>query len=400
MQFYILNNEYEIIGVVDTYESALWMPKYNDVGECEIYVPCDNEYLSLLQRGYYIYRYDDEMLCKIECVEIQTDVEKGDFLVCTGVDIATILSGRVIQSQTVFAGKVVEFIEKLLNDNVINAFEASRLIPKFRIDTSNFDEFADTIETSVFGEDLLQRIMTTCKSYNFGFRVRYDIVNGYLVFRLYRGKNRATTDSVEYVEFSPRFANIISSNYKEDDRNYKNVACVNYKDADEQTKVMWVYVGEEPRFEERREVYVDATNINRSVTYEELIEMFPTVRKDTAKSTYYITTGGKTVVVANYEISGEDSETKETITITDYTVEILARSIGVSALSQTRPVREYTGTVDTIDTYEYKTNYNLGDVVKVINEYGIEAEARITEIMESNDNDNGYVVEPKFEYLN
>jgi hypothetical protein len=53
-----------------------------------------------------------------------------------------------------------------------------------------------------------------------------------------------------------------------------------------------------------------------------------------------------------------------------------------------------------VDTYEYKTDYDLGDVVKIINEYGIEAEARVTEVMESEDNENGYTIEPKYEYHN
>lgn len=402
MQLYILDETYTMIGMVDTYESMLWMPKYNDVGECEIYVLCDNDYLSLLKKGHYIYRYDDDMFCKIECVEIQTDVENGDHYICIGMDIAQILSGRVIQSQTVFSGKVVNFIERLLLENVVNAPLASRLIPNFRIDTSNFAEFTETIETSAFGEDLLQRIISTCKSYNLGFRVSYDVSDGYLVFHLYKGKNKALATSEEYVEFSPQFANILTSTYKEDDRNYKNVACVRYKDVEEQTHVMWVYVDEEPRFEERRELSVDATNINRGVTFEELVELFPSVKKNATQSTYYITTGGKTIVVANYEIreANEGTEATETITITDYTVEKLARSIGIDALYQMRRVQEFAGDVDTFDSYVYKIDYNIGDVVKVINEYGIEAEAQITEVLESDDNENGHVIEPKFEYLN
>jgi hypothetical protein len=402
MQLYILDEDYSIIGMVDTYESALWVPKYNDVGECEIYIPCETDYLPLLKNGNYIYRYDDDMFCKIKCFEIKTDIENGNYIICTGIDIADILSDRVIQSQTVFSGTVGQFIERLLLDNVINAPQASRLITNFRVDTSNFSEFNETIEVSAFGDDLLQRIITTCKSHNIGFRVRYDISVGHLIFTLYRGANKASAHSEEYVEFSPQFANIISSNYKDDERNYKNVACVRYKDVDENIKVIWVYIGEEPRGEERREKPVDATNINRNVTYDELLEMFPNVRKDTQNNAYYITMSGSRVVVANYEIkeATETEEETETITITDYTVEKLAVNMGKDALSQSKRQWVYTGNVDTLDTYTYKVDYNIGDIVKVINEYGMETEARVTEVFESDDNESGYVVEPKFEYLN
>ena len=47
-------------------------------------------------------------------------------------------------------------------------------------------------------------------------------------------------------------------------------------------------------------------------------------------------------------------------------------------------------------TFVYKTDYNLGDVVTVENEYGISVGARIVEVVEVDD-DNGYSVQPKFE---
>ena len=51
MQIYILDPEYDVIGIIDEYESVLWDKKFNDIGEAEIYVPCDEKYLALLQKG-------------------------------------------------------------------------------------------------------------------------------------------------------------------------------------------------------------------------------------------------------------------------------------------------------------------------------------------------------------
>ena len=47
-------------------------------------------------------------------------------------------------------------------------------------------------------------------------------------------------------------------------------------------------------------------------------------------------------------------------------------------------------------TYIYKQDYNLGDVVTLMNGYGIEIHPRITEIIENWD-DNGYTIIPTFE---
>lgn len=424
MQIYVLNTEYEIVGMVDEYESVLWQKKYNDAGEAEIYLPASAEMILLLQKGYYLYRFDDDMFCEIEKVKIETDVENGDYLIATAADICKRLSGRIVRGQVnsagvtppvVYSGNVAEFIKKLIMDNVINPPEStdptrdqtSRKIGNLIFDDSNFAELTDTIETSVIAEDLLQLIISTCKTYNYGFRVSYNINTQKLVFRLYNGKNKATTQSDEYVEFSPAFANILSSEFEIDASAYKNVAYVGYKTTDEEFALLSLFNGDtEPQGEKRKEIYVDGTGTSRSIAIDELQAIFnynvkrnPTSGGETGY--YYVINGVAEEKVATFEAStNSEGEYEEKITLTDYTYLLLIRAIGKNALAENVETQSFNGEVDTIDTYEYKTDYDLGDTVKVINEYGVEAEAQITEIMESDDTDNGYAVEPQFEYLN
>lgn len=395
MQVYILDPDYNKLGVIDEAESILWNPKYNDVGECEIYIPCTEEYVSLLRRGNYIYRFDDDMFCKIEDFEIKTDVENGDYIVATATDICNILAGRIVRWQIVFSGTFGEFIQKVLNDNVINPPDQShRAIPHFTFDNSNLAEFSEKVEISAFTDDLLQLILTACKTYSIGFRVSFNMETRKLVFRLYRGKNKASPMGEEYIEFSPRFANILSSHYKEEEGNYKNVVYVGYKRAnkDDETIYLLSYPDNEYdiKGEARREMYVDGTGTSREITYDELKQMFPNVSKSGSQYT------SEGTVVATSEGTGDD----EKITVTDFTYMKLIRRLAQDALGERVMTQSFEGDVDTVDSYSYKVDYNLGDIVKVINEYGIEAEARITQIMESDDAENGFSVEPKFEYLN
>lgn len=395
MQVYILDPDYNKLGVIDEAESILWNPKYNDVGECEIYIPCTEEYVSLLRRGNYIYRFDDDMFCKIEDFEIKTDVENGDYIVATATDICNILAGRIVRWQIVFSGTFGEFIQKVLNDNVINPPDQShRAIPHFTFDNSNLAEFSEKVEISAFTDDLLQLILTACKTYSIGFRVSFNMETRKLVFRLYRGKNKASPMGEEYIEFSPRFANILSSHYKEEEGNYKNVVYVGYKSAnkDDETIYLLSYPDNEYdiKGEARREMYVDGTGTSREITYDELKQMFPNVSKSGSQYT------SEGTVVATSEGTGDD----EKITVTDFTYMKLIRRLAQDALGERVMTQSFEGDVDTVDSYSYKVDYNLGDIVKVINEYGIEAEARITAIMESDDAENGFSVEPKFEYLN
>lgn len=399
MQLYILNKDYyEQIAVIEEAESKLWNKKYNDVGYCEIYMPCNNEMLFILQKGNYIYRYDDDMFCKIETVEIKTDVENGDYIIATAEDICNILAGRIIRFPVAYSGTVAGFVEKILNDNVINPAQTFRKIENFEIDTSNFTELNETLNISTANQDLLELIKATCKAYNYGFRVSYNINTHKLVFRLYKGKNKATADGEEYIEFSPTYANIISSTYKDDSSNYKNIAYIGYKTETEETVLELVYLGDrEPRNEERREIYVDGTNISREIKLEELEQLFPTAQEDLTAKNYYIMNGAEKIIVATYELDGNNVKK---ITVTDYTYMLLIRAIGVNALVNHANKQEFGGEVDTIDTYSYKVDYNLGDTVKVINDYGIEAEAQITEILESEDTENGYLMTPQFEFRN
>lgn len=417
MDLYILNDNYEQIAVIDAAESKLWNKKYNDIGECEIYTPCSDEMLLILQKGYYVFRYDDDMFCQIENVKIETDVENGDYLIATATDICKILSGRIVRGQVnsagvtppvVFSGTVANFIKKLITDNVIDppANQALRKIPNLVFDDSNFAEFTETIETSVIAEDLLQLIIATCKAYNYGFRVSYDINAQKLVFRLYKGKNKASASGEEYVEFSPEYSNIISSEFEVDASALKNVAYVGYKTATDEFALLSLYNGDtEPQGEARKEIYVDGTGTSRSITVEELQSIFSgNVKRNPTSSGatgyYYVVSGSEEIKVATFEGETKDGVYEEKITVTDYTYLILIRSLGRNALAENVETQSFSGEVDTIDTYDYKTDYDLGDTVKVINEYGIEAEAQISEIMESEDNDNGYQIEPKFEYVN
>lgn len=393
MQLYILNPEYEFVGFIDEADSILWNKKYNDVGYCEIYLPCSDEMLTMLKKGNYVYRYDDDMFCKIETFEITTDAEQGDYIISTANDVSSILAGRYPLKRFTHKGTVATYIYRLIDENIINPADSTRKIANLVFDTSNFDELTETIETTTTEDDLLQIVMTTCKAYNYGFRLSYDIERGQLVFRLKRGKNKATTESGENVEFSPAFANILSSHYKEDEGNYKNIAVILYTNDYGNNVYTFAYNGEEPQGEARRELFVNATGTSREVTHEDIMAMYPDAKRNTGTRNYTIPDG---TIIATYTIDENGSE----ITLTDNAYVPLIQREGKNALAERVKTQEFSGNIDIVDTYEYKTDYDLGDVVKIINEYDIEAEARITEVMESEDNENGYTIEPKYEYHN
>lgn len=419
MQIYILDKEYYLLAAINEQEDIVFNKRFNDVGYCALKVACDAEMLELLRAGHYIFRFDDDMICKIVKPQVDTDVEQGDYLTVDAEDMNNILAGRIVRWEVAYSGTVAGFIKRLIVENVINPKQSQRKIANFDFDDSNFAEFTEKINVAkgTAAQDLLQLVVATCKTYNYGFRVSLDIETRRLRFRLIRGKNKATTDSDEYVEFSPNFANIISSHYAEDESNYKNVVYVGYKSADkddENIYLLSLYEGQdegkpEPQGEERREVYVDATGTSREIDVDTLQTIFngnvkrketPSEEEGKTVGYYYITVSGTEQKVATFEVTTTDDESTEKITVTDYTYLLLIRAAGSNKLAEHIKTQEFDGEVDTIDTYEYKKDYDLGDIVKVSNEYGIEAAAQITEVTESENSDTPYTVEPRYEYLN
>ena len=355
MQVYVLDTELQPVTMIDYAESVLWFKRYNDLGEAELYLQCDNETLSFLRKGYYLYRYDDDMFCKIKGIKIEESTEDGDYLTVTAVDGAKMLSGRIVWNTINFKGTVANFIKKVLNDNIINPTDKSRQIPNFVIDDDNFAEFTDTISIQCTHDDVLQLIIETCKSYNYGFRVFLDVDIGYFVFRLYKGVDRSQPKGDSYVEFSKKYANILSTNYAYDSGTEKNFVLIGGQG--EGSERVYATIGNSSG-ENRLELWVDAKDISK--TYQ------------------------------------DESGVEQTYTDEEYQELLIER--GRTKLAEYYAVESFTGEVDVSDSYEYKTDYDIGDIVAVKNSYGITAAARITEIDESEDNNSGYVVEPIFEW--
>lgn len=392
MEFYILNPDLQIEGVVDDVESKLWNKKFNDAGECEIYSPYTEELHELLRLGNYVYRFDDDMACVITDVEITTDVEEGDYIMATAKDVCTILSGRIVRWPTVFSGLVTDFVKKLLNENVVNPDPAYRKIPNFKIDSDSFTGISATVEATVQTEDLLNLIVATCKSVGCGFRVKVDIEDGSFVFALQAGYNRSTGTGDSYVEFSPEFANILDTNYRESDENFKNVVYVGYKDMGEKLQLLSVYRdGVEPLGIDRKEVYIDGTGTSREITLDELKTMYP----DCVEIDDIVWNDSTQLFeIATIEVNERDRKYK----VWDVVYVRIIRRLGTEALGDYTDSKDFSGTVDSVNTYTYKTDYDLGDIVLVKNRFGIAAPARIAEVMESEDVEDGYQIEPMFEY--
>ena len=344
MDLYILNRNFETVDIIDNAASVIWTEKYIGAGDFEIYIPASEKAVNVLCDDYYIVRPDTDRVMVIKNSKIHADTETGNYLTVTGPSLESILSRRIVWQQTNLSGKVEIAVRRLITENIIDPEIPERKIPNFKL--GDIQGFAETMEMQVTGDNLGETIDRICKTYNMGYKI--TLQDGNFVFDMYRGTDRSYNQSVNpYVVFSPDFENLLNSDYAYTGNTYKNVALV---------------AGEGEGLERKTKAVGDASGLDR-------YEMYADARNASTN---------------NGEIPDDEYYNK---LVED----------GKETLKENQATESFTGEVNYTEPYKYGRDYFLGDVVQVINEYGITATPTITETIEADD-ENGYSLIPTFEY--
>lgn len=272
-EVYVLNRNLERIGVVDTYTSLIWANRYSDIGDCELYVYATVELLNILKKNHYIVREDDDMICRIEYIEIDTDVENGNYLIVKGFDCKKILKQRIIWGQANAGGNVEDHIRNIIYKSLVNPDLPERAI-KNADGRQNFllgakAGFTEVTTEQTSYKQVGEKIQEFCKLYNWGHKIVVD--NGNFYFVLYKGADRSDS-----VIFSNAFENLISTKYLDDSSNLGNVALV-AGEGEGSNRLRTVSGSAESL--DRYEVYVDTRDISRTITWGDLIKIYSTTNE-------------------------------------------------------------------------------------------------------------------------
>lgn len=352
MDIYVLNKSRAFVGVCDGYKSVIWTTRYFTPGDFELYLPATRENIMMLQENYYCVRdkdiseVDGKKIFKnvmiIEKIQITTSVEEGNYLVVTGRCLKSLLARRIVWTQTNLSGKLETALRNIVAKNGgQNSSPYARVIPGLMLGDEK--GFTETISKQVTGTNVAEFLADVCMTYGIGWDIY--IKGTQFFFELYKGVDRSYNQTdLPYVVFSPEFDNLLSTDYQFDRTNYKSVALV--AGEGEGTARKTATVGTASGLD-RYEIFVDSRNSSSN--------------------------GGE-ITDAEYKTMLEE-EGNETLSNAE-------NSITESISGEVEPSTNYTLGVD----------YFLGDVVEVINEYGIEAAPRITEIIESEDDTGTYTI--------
>ena len=352
MDIYVADEKMTTVAVIDYCKSVIWHSKYCGAGDFELMIPmmpAGAYLLETIKEGYFFYRKDSKTVMMAQKIELKTSVESGDYLLISGASAECLIGRRIIWQQTNLSGKVCDCVKRLMNENLIDPADARRRIDIIKMGQGVSVE--TTMQKQVTGDNLSDSVEEILSTYGLGYCLEYKVIGkpGAMQFKILQGADRSVGNKQgnPAVRFSPEFDNVLASDFAEDYTALKNVALV--AGEGEGTARRSVTVGEGSGLA-RRELYVDSRNT-----------------------------------------SSNDGE------ISDADYNSMLQQEGVDALSQTQVTRTFAGEIEPDVNYHYGTDYFIGDIITVQNEYNIGFRARIAEIVENDDSD-GYAMVVVLEY--
>lgn len=355
MELRVMDTNFDIIGVIDDYESSIWTERYSQAGEFELYTPVTERLLALLKQDYYIFSPGKKSSMIIEEVKIESDTEQGNHLTVTGRSVESILSRRIIWDQTTLNGDLQGGILTLLNQNVISPTVSERRINGFVFKPSDDPRItALKLNAQFTGDNLYEAMVHICELNNLGFSVTLT-QEGKFIFELYMGVDRSYNQQVNpYVIFSPGYDNLINSNYFESRKTMKTVTLVAGEGEGANRKRITVQAEAGGNFMGilRRELYTDARDISSQIP------------------------SGGTLSLENYNK--------------------LLTERGKRMLSENVAIKNFEGQVEATQMHIFGEDFFMGDIVQIQNEYGFGSRARVTELVTSQTKDGGTETYPTF----
>lgn len=358
MDIRVLNKTFGLVGIMDSAESFYWVDKFDVPGEFEIYTRFDAFTYALLKKDYYLQIDSSEKTMIIESVEITTDIENGNKLIVKGRSLESILDRRIVYDFCQIDTNLQAGLKTIINTEFINPIDAGRKVPNMVFqDIVSSLVTTPTLTGQFWHNNVYDIVSQTCQINSIGYKITLDASNNFVI-QLVPGVDRSYAQSTNpVVLFSPKFDNLLASNYLETTTNWKTIGyLLGAADANgiSMGVVVQPYAGMNLTPLERREMFIDLTSLPREdangVPIDDLVYL--------EQMEYE---GLKTILVENPKYAFFDA------------------------------------TVD-LNYFKYGVHFQLGDIVQIENEYGLTGRARVTE-MTFSENPSGTAAYPTFTLL-
>lgn len=361
LQLYVLDYQFNLLGIIDTYKSVIWTERFYVSGDFEIYCPNNPQNYELLQipadgSNKYILRADDPTkLGILEKLRYTHDIDSGDMIIASGHTDDYLLHSRVIFEQSTYVGNM----EYAIRHMVRNAMIYDEMGYSYR-NISNMYLGAvvgltDEINAQYLGQYLDEEIEKLTKAYGFGYKMDFNYSLKRFYFNLIKSTDRSLGQNInEPVIFSASLDNLTQSEYAQ--TVFPNLAyAVGYGSGVDRFVAEYTSGSSTPAGLNRKEYFVDA--------------------KDTSNN----------------------GEALNELTFSS----ILTTQAKKGLSTQQNSSEAVSGNVLPNTTYKLGVDYDLGDIVQILIEVANRTvpkslKQRVIEVIECYD-ENGYSCIPTFE---
>lgn len=351
----VFDANFKRLGILEKFTYSQYIENWKESGTFTIKCPGIEENIALLKNDNIIW-FEDDVAGVIQNV-VANSSEQSE-ITANGCLLDGILDWRYIYPVFNYTGKVNELMNEAVNVNCISDEDAKRNFEYLEIEST--ETSLPSVSKQKTGGTVLEFVSELANAYLCGFRIGFYPKEKKMKFKVIEGVDRSVHSALigNKVIFSESLNNIKSATYTNDRSSYRNVTLI----AGEATvgSRSYVVVTDDGREEKsgfaRRELYTDARDLQSTTVDEDGNEI--TLGEEAYQSN--LTTRGK---------------------------EKLSECI----------VKEYLESdvrSDVTSAYQYKRDYDIGDIVTVINEsLNLTADVRVTSVTVTQDT-NGYSVTP------
>lgn len=333
MDIYLLDREFQTVCILDGFSSLMWNRRYKAPGDFQL-VTADPKYFVLAKSAKYIYRPDAAEVGLIESVGFTQDGSNLEMVTIKGRFLEALLYRRVISKTVTLKGTVEEVCRQLVSDLCIND-------PARKIDNLELGQLAglgSVIDTQSTGDNLSEKLYELEAVEDLSHRIKYYFLTNQLRFEVWKGLDRTDDQSENPIAiFSSNFENVVNLEYSVDETEYKNFAYVAGEGEGPNRTVVEVDC---TNGEERREVYIDARDLQKK------------------------------------RVDQED--------LTDQEYQALLYQRGLEKLQDYKRIEVFNSNIDHQSNLIYKKDFDLGDLCIYVNhKTQLSVNKRITEIDEA-----------------
>lgn len=317
---FFFDKNLNMLGIVDYFISLRWRRKYFEAGEFEIVLPVNDYMMQFISTDVIVMRNNYTEAGIIETIEF-SDNGINEEVTISGRFLSALLSRRIVKSKINFSGNTIEGM-----NTIVNAM--TPLTTQWETETVTMS--SPHIDFQVTYKNVYEYLCKLAEYSNMGIRVVPNVDSKVYMFEVWKGLDR-TSEQSENEEYS----------FSDDNYNIEQGKLIMSK----KTKANYVLVGGAGEDSSRVLVTVDdgATGFDR---YEIFSDQKSLSNKDLSDSAY-----------------------REKL-----------KSVGEGKLSDGTFQLEVTALVQ----QDYKTKWNLGDIVNIKKEkWGVYTTYRIIEVEET-----------------